>query len=148
MGTSITCPEPDKGQYECGLQVVPKKIKTQGKVRVKAKKPGCGQSDPGPWEDYTVEAPHTIPGGENDGQKANALWEACIRSCGDGDTGNFDCDGVRSAKEQGLSLCPDVSGTQPDSFATGWCTGHIIQRQRWQNDIGDRYVFSPITRPY
>lgn len=122
------------------MQVTPKKIKTRGKVRVKEKATQCHPSDAGPWEDYEVEAPHDISGGSNDGQKADALWEACIRSCGDGDTGNFDCDGVRSARDMGLSLCPDVSGGQPDTFATGWCTGHIIQRQRWQNAVGDRCV--------
>ena len=141
MGSSITCPKPEKGKYGCGLQVTPKKIKTKGKVRVAAKASTCPDNEAGPWQDYEVEAPHDIPGGENDGQKADALWEACIRSCGDGDPGNFDCDGVKAARAKGLPLCPDVSGGQPDTFATGWCTGHRVQRQRNQNAVGDRYVF-------
>lgn len=145
MGTSIDCPKPDKGKYECGLQVRPKKIKTKGKVRVKAKPSSCPNNKAGPWEDYEVVAPHTVEGGSNDDQKADALWEACVRGCGGDDVGNFECDGVKSIRKKGIPLCPDVSATQPDAFKPGWCTGHITQRQRWQNAVGDRYVFSLIT---
>lgn len=137
VGTSITCPKPEKGKYECGVQVTPKKIKVKGKARVAGRSSLCPTSDPGPWEDYEVQAPHTVDGGSNDGQKADALWEACIRSCG-GTPGDFDCEGVKSARANGVPLCPDVSATQPDSFAEGWCTGHVVQRQRWQDAVGDR----------
>ena len=148
LGANIVCPKPDSGKYECGLQVTPKMIKTKGKVREQKKAGMCGQDEDRPWVDYEVVAPHTISGGDNDDQVADALWEACIRSCGDGDPHNFDCDGVKSAQANGLAICPDVSGTQSSSFAVGWCTGHIVQRQRWQDGIGDRYVLSLMNRRY
>ena len=83
----------------------------------------------------------TSPAAKMTARRLTPCGEACIRSCGDGDPGNFDCDGVKAARAKGLPLCPDVSGGQPDTFATGWCTGHRVQRQRNQNAVGDRYVF-------
>ena len=65
-----------------------------------------------------VQAPHMIENGVNKDSEADAKWSPCIRGC-DKKGQNFDCPGVESAKEQGLSLCPDVSGTQPETFAEG-----------------------------
>ena len=65
-----------------------------------------------------VQAPHIIENGVNKDSEADAKWSPCIRGC-DEKGGNFDCPGVESAKEMGLSLCPDVSGTQQETFAEG-----------------------------
>ena len=60
IGSNIDCPKPEKGKYECGLQVQPKVIETKGKVREKRVTTKEGREcynptlEDGPWEEYTV----------------------------------------------------------------------------------------------
>lgn len=146
-GSSIECPKPDKGSYECGLQVRPKKVKITGKVRKLKNRAGCPQvrGKNGPWKDYHVEAPYKIGGGANKEQEAAASFEPCIMSCGGKDANSLDCEGVKSLKGK-VPICPDAS--MRHDFNEGWCTGHITQRQRGQKAVGNTYVSSPmIYRP-
>lgn len=94
--------------------------------------------------DFEVEVSYLVEGGANADANAVASFEACVRSCPK-TTDDLDCEGVKSVLEKGVPLCPDVAKKQ--DFKGGWCTAHIIQRQRWQGIVGNRYVFLPFIFP-
>ncbi|SPO01756.1 uncharacterized protein DNG_04429 [Cephalotrichum gorgonifer] len=117
-GSTIVCPAPAKGSFICGLQVRTQMIKTTGKFH-------RGHSDVCPldtdtWYDFEVVAPYLTTGGSNDGANTVASFEPCILSCAGSDR-------------------PDDQDC--DAFTGGWCTAHIIQRQRWQKGVGNKFMF-------
>lgn len=135
---TVVCPDPEGGVYDCGVQVRPQMIKTKGKVHRYYKDMCPGFDDKG-WEDFEVEAPYMDKGGANEDANAVASFEACIRSCPE-DAEKLDCEGVKNAQAKGVPLCPDTA--RKHDFKDGWCTAHIIQRQRWQGAVGNRYALS------
>ena len=118
-------------------------IKTKGKVH-RYYSDECPTFNDQGFVDFEVEAPYVVEGGANADANAVALFEACVRSCPKA-ADDLDCEGVKSALEKDVPLCPDVSSKQ--DFKDGWCTAHIIQRQRWQGIVGDRCVFFSIIFP-
>jgi hypothetical protein len=56
---------------------------------------------------------------------------------------SIDCPGAKDAMEgdDAIKPCPDVNIPPEHGFDEGWCTAHIIQRQRWQKTVGDRFKF-------
>ncbi|SPO01391.1 uncharacterized protein DNG_04067 [Cephalotrichum gorgonifer] len=140
--TTIVCPEPKEGtSYVCGLQVKPKVIKTNGKVHTTYSDQCPGYKDPG-FVDFEVVAPHISTGGANAAANAEATFSACVLSCPD-DPNSVNCDGAKSALDDlKLPLCPHASPAVKSGFSEGWCTAHIVQHQRWQGVVGDRFKFS------
>ncbi|SPO07761.1 uncharacterized protein DNG_10456 [Cephalotrichum gorgonifer] len=134
---TVVCPDPEGGVYDCGIQVRPQMIKTKGKVH-KYYSDECPSFDDQGFVDFEVVAPYLDKGGANQDANAVASFEACIRSCPKS-TDSLDCEGVKNALDKGVPLCPDVA--RKHDFKEGWCTAHIIQRQRWQGAVGDRFKF-------
>lgn len=135
MSTYATCPDPESGSYICGLQVRPKKVKTQGKVHRWFPAEVCSNPSDSGWVDYEVEAPALSSGGPNEDSNVMATYEACIISCPD-DPESLDCEGVKGAQDQGVPLCPETKAKH--HYEPGWCTAHIVQHQRWQGVVGDK----------
>ncbi|SPO02608.1 uncharacterized protein DNG_05281 [Cephalotrichum gorgonifer] len=137
-GVTVVCPQPKTGDYICGLQVRAQVIKTKGKVH-HYYSDECPKFDDKRFVDFEVEAPYVLKGGTNEQANAVASFQACVLSCPD-DASNMDCDGVRSALEGNIPICPG-SAAKKNKFEEGWCTAHIVQRQRWQGIVNDRFMF-------
>lgn len=116
------------------MQVRPKKIKTKGQVH-RYYPEGCANAEDPGWVDFEVEAPAMSKGGPNEDSNVLSTFEPCILSCPD-DPNSLDCDGVRSARNAEVPLCPETKSK--NYFEPGWCTAHIIQHQRWQGVVGDK----------
>lgn len=117
------------------MQVRPKKIKVKGQVHRWFGESNCANAGDGGWVDFEVEAPALSKGGPNDDANAMATFEACILSCPD-DPDSIDCDGVKSARDAKVPLCPETKAK--NEYKPGWCTAHITQHQRWQGNVGNK----------
>ncbi|KAI1813304.1 hypothetical protein GGS20DRAFT_489543 [Poronia punctata] len=95
---SVTCP---KGGITCGIQVIPKVIKTTGQTRTIITGFNCPDND-GEWSDFEVVAPYEVGNGGSEDLRAVMDFSACLAEC-DGD----DVDACKKAAEEAnLPDCP------------------------------------------